>query len=200
MSKNLFVGNLAFRTTVADLRKAFGHFGTISRAEVVVASGLRSRDFGFVEMTDGGDEAIAALNGSQFKGRVLTVTAIGAAPGTPPAAEHPVEQIRQRMEERVAYHAAGSPGVDDRLEQLDGEQDRERGGYRTTAEIGQERHALQALRGDFEHLQPLTPVGERADVSRFEGEGGTVTESGEDSAHDQHDQVAVVEALQAAPP
>jgi RNA recognition motif-containing protein len=33
----------------------------------------RSRGFGFVEMEDGADEAIANLNGAQFQGRTLTV-------------------------------------------------------------------------------------------------------------------------------
>jgi RNA recognition motif-containing protein len=34
----------------------------------------RSRGFGFVEMSQGGEAAIAALSGSQFEGRTLTVT------------------------------------------------------------------------------------------------------------------------------
>ena len=33
----------------------------------------RSRGFGFVEMSDGADAAIQALNGNQFQGRALTV-------------------------------------------------------------------------------------------------------------------------------
>jgi RNA recognition motif-containing protein len=32
----------------------------------------RSRGFGFVEMSSGGDEAIAAMNGKQMGGRALT--------------------------------------------------------------------------------------------------------------------------------
>jgi RNA recognition motif-containing protein len=198
MSQNLFVGNLSFRTTAADLRKAFGHFGTVTRAEIVAALGPWSRDFGVVEMADGGDEAIATLNGLQFQGRVLTVTEIGAAPGTPRATGHPTEEIRHRMEERVAHHAAGGPGVGDRLGQLDGEQNVERGGYRTTAEIDEERHTLQALRGDFGYLRPLTAAVERADVARFEGEGGRATGPAADSAHDEQDDAAVAEALRTA--
>jgi len=74
MSKNLYVGNLSFQTTADDLLKLFGDYGTVSRAQVVSDRDTgRSRGFGFVEMSDGGDDAIATLNGSQFQGRALTV-------------------------------------------------------------------------------------------------------------------------------
>jgi len=74
MSKNLYVGNLSFQTTVDDLREAFEQFGTVTRAQVVSDRETgRSRGFGFVEMSEGGDEAIANLNGAQFQGRALTV-------------------------------------------------------------------------------------------------------------------------------
>jgi len=74
MSKNLYVGNLSFQTTADDLREAFAAHGNVTRAQVVSDRETgRSRGFGFVEMADGGDEAIAALNGSQFQGRALTV-------------------------------------------------------------------------------------------------------------------------------
>jgi RNA recognition motif-containing protein len=74
MSKNIYVGNLAFETTADDLFRAFGAHGTVTRAEIVTerATG-RSRGFGFVEMSAGGDEAISALNGTQLGGRSLTV-------------------------------------------------------------------------------------------------------------------------------
>lgn len=74
MSKNLYVGNLPFSTTADDLREAFGQYGSVTRAQVVSDRETgRSRGFGFVEMADGADEAIAALNGAQFEGRTLTV-------------------------------------------------------------------------------------------------------------------------------
>ena len=74
MSKNIYVGNLPFSATADDLREAFGAFGTVTRSQVVSDRDTgRSRGFGFVEMADGGDEAIARLNGSQFQGRTLTV-------------------------------------------------------------------------------------------------------------------------------
>src|SRR6476619_4048136 len=74
MAKNLYVGNLAFATTSDELREAFGQYGTVARVQVVTDRETgRSRGFGFVEMDDGGDEAIAKMNGTDFGGRTLTV-------------------------------------------------------------------------------------------------------------------------------
>ena len=74
MSKNLYVGNLSFQTTADDLVEAFSQFGGVTRAQVVSDRETgRSRGFGFVEMSSGGQEAIAALNGASFQGRNLTV-------------------------------------------------------------------------------------------------------------------------------
>jgi RNA recognition motif-containing protein len=74
MSKNLYVGNLPFSTTADDLREAFGEYGTVTSASVVMDRETgRSRGFGFVEMADGAEAAITALNGTQFQGRSLTV-------------------------------------------------------------------------------------------------------------------------------
>ena len=73
-SNKLYVGNLSFNTTEDSLREAFSQFGGVTRATVVTDRETgRSRGFGFVEMSDGGDEAIAALNGTDFQGRALTV-------------------------------------------------------------------------------------------------------------------------------
>jgi cold-inducible RNA-binding protein len=72
--KKLYVGNLAFSTTADDLREAFGQHGDVASAAVVSDRDTgRSRGFGFVEMQDGAEEAIAALNGADFQGRTLTV-------------------------------------------------------------------------------------------------------------------------------
>jgi RNA recognition motif-containing protein len=74
MSKNLYVGNLPFQATADDLRDAFSQYGTVTRAQIVSDRETgRSRGFGFVEMEDGGDEAISKLNGTEFQGRTLTV-------------------------------------------------------------------------------------------------------------------------------
>jgi RNA recognition motif-containing protein len=74
MSKNIYVGNLSFVSTADDLIELFGQYGQVSRAQVVTDRDTgRSRGFGFVEMSEGGDEAIAALSGTEFQGRALTV-------------------------------------------------------------------------------------------------------------------------------
>ena len=51
MGKKLFVGNLSFETTSADLEALFAEVGTCESASVITdrATG-RSRGFGFVEM------------------------------------------------------------------------------------------------------------------------------------------------------
>ena len=73
-TKNLYVGNLPFSTTQADLEQLFGQYGTVTKAQVIMDRETgRSRGFAFVEMHDGADEAVAALHGSQLGGRTLTV-------------------------------------------------------------------------------------------------------------------------------
>jgi RNA recognition motif-containing protein len=74
MSKNIFVGNLPFSTTSDDLQDMFAEYGNVTRAQIATDRETgRSRGFGFVEMSEGGDEAITALNGAEFNGRPLTV-------------------------------------------------------------------------------------------------------------------------------
>jgi cold-inducible RNA-binding protein len=74
MSKKLYVGNLTFDATDSDLAELFGAHGQVQSAQIVTDRDTgRSRGFGFVEMSEGADEAIAALNGQDYKGRSLTV-------------------------------------------------------------------------------------------------------------------------------
>jgi RNA recognition motif-containing protein len=74
VSKKLYVGNIAFQTTNDDLVAAFSQYGTVTSAEVITDRETgRSRGFAFVEMADGAEEAVAALNGAQLGGRTLTV-------------------------------------------------------------------------------------------------------------------------------
>lgn len=74
MSKNLYVGNLSYSVTSDDLQDAFGQYGTVTSAQVVMDRETgRSRGFGFVEMSDGADAAIDALNGADLKGRNISV-------------------------------------------------------------------------------------------------------------------------------
>jgi RNA recognition motif-containing protein len=74
VSKNLYVGNLPFSTTTADLEALFGQFGQVTKAQVMSDRETgRSRGFGFVEMSSGTEEAINALHGKDYNGRTLTV-------------------------------------------------------------------------------------------------------------------------------
>ena len=59
MAKNIYVGNLSFETTNADLEALFGQYGKVQKAQAVNDRETgRSRGFGFVEMSEGGDAAI----------------------------------------------------------------------------------------------------------------------------------------------
>ena len=71
---NLYVGNLSYGTTSDELESAFATFGAVTKATIITdrESG-RSKGFGFIEMTDGGQEALDALNGSELNGRQLRV-------------------------------------------------------------------------------------------------------------------------------
>jgi RNA recognition motif-containing protein len=73
--KNIYVGNLPWTSTEDDLRKAFGQYGQVHSAKVIMDRETgRSRGFGFVEMDDAAaDQAITALNGADFGGRGLKV-------------------------------------------------------------------------------------------------------------------------------
>lgn len=74
MSKNIFVGSLAWATTSEGLEQAFSQYGTVTSAKVISDRETgRSRGFGFVEMESGADEAIDALNGSDLDGRQIVV-------------------------------------------------------------------------------------------------------------------------------
>ncbi|MCA9060017.1 MAG: RNA-binding protein [Planctomycetaceae bacterium] len=74
MSKNIFVGSLAWATTSEGLERAFSQYGSVTSAKVITDRETgRSKGFGFVEMASGGDEAIEALNGSDLDGRTIVV-------------------------------------------------------------------------------------------------------------------------------
>lgn len=72
----LYVGNLSFQTTEAELRSLFEAHGDVSSASLVMDRETgRPRGFGFVEMPndDQAKAAIAAIHGTNFGGRDLTV-------------------------------------------------------------------------------------------------------------------------------
>jgi RNA recognition motif-containing protein len=76
MEAKLYVGNLPYSTTDADLQTLFAQAGTVVSAAVVKdrESG-RSKGFGFVEMSsnDEAQQAISQFDGKDFQGRTLKV-------------------------------------------------------------------------------------------------------------------------------
>ena len=76
LSKKLYVGNLPFTTTEADLRRLFEPHGGVASINVVMDRETgRPRGFAFVEMNDesGASAAIQTLNGRELGGRALKV-------------------------------------------------------------------------------------------------------------------------------
>jgi RNA recognition motif-containing protein len=76
MSNKMFVGNVSFNTTQADLQNAFGAHGTVLEVNLLTDRTTgRPRGFGFVTMStpDEAQKAISALNGTSMDGRALTV-------------------------------------------------------------------------------------------------------------------------------
>lgn len=74
--KKIYVGNLSYQTSEADLETAFATFGTVVSASIVRDQQTgTSRGFGFVEMDsdEAASAAIDGLNGTELDGRNLTV-------------------------------------------------------------------------------------------------------------------------------
>jgi|SRR5579885_881580 cold-inducible RNA-binding protein len=76
MPSKLYVGNLAYSVSGADLEALFSQAGEVQSATVVTdkVSG-QSKGFGFVEMASAGDAATAIerFNDTEFKGRNIKV-------------------------------------------------------------------------------------------------------------------------------
>ena len=76
MAKNLYVGNLSYSTTSADLSELFGALGEVTSVNLITdrMSG-RSKGFAFVEMAeyDAAQKAINELNGKEIDGRAIKV-------------------------------------------------------------------------------------------------------------------------------
>ena len=72
----LYVGNLSYETTEAELRELFSAHGTVESVNLITEGGSgRSKGFGFVEFRDDqeANAAIAALNGTELRGRSINV-------------------------------------------------------------------------------------------------------------------------------
>src|SRR5512145_3277314 len=75
MSKILYIGNLPFTTTAAELTKLVKPFGEVISARIGLDKKThKSRGFGFVEVPDhAAQKVIDALHGTKFHGRELKV-------------------------------------------------------------------------------------------------------------------------------
>jgi len=74
--KSVYVGNLSFETTEADLRNLFAPFGEVEHISVINDRETgRPRGFAFVEMPDDHEaaQAMAGLNGREVAGRALRI-------------------------------------------------------------------------------------------------------------------------------
>lgn len=73
---NIYVGNLAFSTTEAEIKTTFEAYGSVDSARVIMDRETnRSKGFCFVEMPNSSEAnaAIKALNGSSLDDRQIVV-------------------------------------------------------------------------------------------------------------------------------
>jgi RNA recognition motif-containing protein len=73
---SIYVGNLSYDVTEADLNTVFAEYGTVKRVQLPTDRETgRMRGFGFVEMNAEAEEdaAIEALDGAEWMGRDLKV-------------------------------------------------------------------------------------------------------------------------------
>ncbi|KQB56233.1 RNA-binding protein, partial [Acidovorax sp. SD340] len=76
MGNKLYVGNLPYSVRDSDLEQAFGQFGAVTSAKVMMERDTgRSKGFGFVEMGSDAEAqaAINGMNGQPLGGRSIVV-------------------------------------------------------------------------------------------------------------------------------
>ncbi|WP_185851428.1 RNA recognition motif domain-containing protein [Blattabacterium cuenoti] len=76
----LYVGNLSYNMTEKELKEYFESVGEVTHAKIIFdesASSKRSKGFGFIEMSneENAKQAIEKLNGTEFMGRNIIVSA-----------------------------------------------------------------------------------------------------------------------------
>lgn len=87
MGNKLYVGNLPYSFSDSDMQQAFGQFGSVSSAKVMMDRDTgRSKGFGFVEMGSDAEAqaAIAGMNGQNMGGRDLVVNEARPMEARPP--------------------------------------------------------------------------------------------------------------------
>ncbi len=73
---NIFVGNLSYQATQADLQAAFEAYGNVERVNLITdRDSGQPRGFAFIEMSDpqAAQTAISSLNGAELYGRAMNV-------------------------------------------------------------------------------------------------------------------------------
>jgi cold-inducible RNA-binding protein len=76
MTKKLYVGNLSYTTTEANLSELFGAFGEVVSVNLITDRMTgRSKGFAFVELADesAAQQAVSELNGKEVDGRTIKV-------------------------------------------------------------------------------------------------------------------------------
>ena len=74
---NLYISNLSYNISDADLRQLFADYGEITSAKVIMDRETgRSRGFGFVELSDDelAKKAMEELNQASYDGKVINIT------------------------------------------------------------------------------------------------------------------------------
>lgn len=76
----LYVGNLVYNMTEAELRSIFAEFGRVVRARIISDFYTRqSKNFGYIEMSSQAEglKAMSALNGKMVNNSLLAVKEVG---------------------------------------------------------------------------------------------------------------------------
>lgn len=87
MGNKLYVGNLPYGVRDEDLHEAFGAFGGVSSAKVMMERDTgRSKGFGFVEMTSDAEAqaAVEGMHGQMLGGRAIVVNEARPMEARPP--------------------------------------------------------------------------------------------------------------------
>jgi RNA recognition motif-containing protein len=87
MGNKLYVGNLPYSVRDEDLQQAFGAYGAVNSAKVMMERDTgRSKGFGFVEMGSDAEAqaAVEGMNGQSLGGRSLVVNEARPMEARPP--------------------------------------------------------------------------------------------------------------------
>ena len=96
MGNKLYVGNLPYQVRDSDLEQAFGQFGVVTSAKVMMERDTgRSKGFGFVVPNGGGDRAFVHINEFQRGSRRPEVEGVLVQPSRPFLDAALLRRIRQ---------------------------------------------------------------------------------------------------------